>query len=129
RIMNREEHLEDFAVRDHPGIECDLHHFGVSSTPTAHGLIRRIWHAAAGVARNYVLDAAQLVVDGFEAPEASAAQYGGLRGTHTIDYLWRRQGPAAITSRPARRNRARTSSRGACRCAAVFPFQAPRTRF
>src|SRR5579872_5353829 len=44
-----------------------------------HLLVIRIGYAPPGVARNNTLDAAKLVVDGFEAPETAAAQRGGFR--------------------------------------------------
>src|SRR5262245_12076997 len=55
-------------------IEGNLDDLGVASMSTAHLLIGRIGHASARITRNYFFDAAQVVVDRFQAPETAPRQ-------------------------------------------------------
>src|SRR5215813_8326225 len=74
RIVDRKEDFEQFLERDHLRIELDLHDLGVACFSRAYLFIRRIGHSAARIARNDFLDAAQIVVDRFQAPETSPRQ-------------------------------------------------------
>ena len=87
--MNGEKDLEDLTVGDHFRVERDLDDLRMTGAAAAHLLVGRIGHVSAGIPRNDALDAAQLVVDGLQAPEASASQRGGFEvgrvvGGHTM---------------------------------------------
>ena len=87
--VDGEEDLQDLAVGDDLGIEGDLDDFGVASAAAANLLVRRVRHVPAGVPGDHALDTTQLVVHGFETPEAAAAERGRLEpgfvvGSHTI---------------------------------------------
>src|SRR6185312_9353487 len=77
-IVNREEHVEQIAIRDLRRIVRDLYDFGVASIAAAHFAIRGIRLGSTSVARHDALDALQLAIDAVEAPEAAAAKGGYL---------------------------------------------------
>src|SRR5262245_16048650 len=74
RIVDGKENFEQFLERDHLWIEGNLDDLGVASFSRAHLFIGRIGHASARITRNYFFDAAQVVVDRFQAPETASRQ-------------------------------------------------------
>ena len=80
RVVDREEHGEEIAEREHGGIEGHPHDFRVSGAPGAHFVVGRALVRAARVARLDRDHAVEAVEDGFEAPEAAAAEDCDLGG-------------------------------------------------
>src|SRR6185437_13620072 len=75
RVVDGEEHIEQFAERNNLGIELDADHFGVAGGSSANGLVIGIGVRAAGVARFDGLHAAEQFEDGLQAPKAASAEY------------------------------------------------------
>jgi hypothetical protein len=71
RIVNREKHIEEVAVRQDGGVEGHAHDLGVSRSPAADVVVRRVGVAASGIARLDRFDAGELVEHRLEAPEAA----------------------------------------------------------
>ena len=77
--MGAPKEVDDFFVRNYLGIVFDLHHLGMAALPAADLFVGGIWFGAASVSRDYGKDAWLFLVDGFDAPEASASE-GSFRG-------------------------------------------------
>src|SRR5512139_574331 len=80
RVVQREEHLQQVAVRNHVWVEAHLHHLGVAGVAVADVLVGRVLRVAPHVAGDGGFDAAQAVEHRFEAPEAAAGEGG--------DFTW-----------------------------------------
>jgi hypothetical protein len=77
-IVDGEEDLEDFAKVGDCGIESDLDDFDMARSSAADFFVRRIRILSSHVARFNGLHAFHLVIDRFEAPEASTAECRGF---------------------------------------------------
>src|SRR6185437_14717385 len=78
-IVDRKEYAQEVAERQHGRIEADSDDFGVPRCAAADGLVAGVGASAPGITRFDRLHAGELVEYCLEAPEAPAAQYGGLR--------------------------------------------------
>jgi len=74
RVVDGEEDIEEILKRDHLPIKRDLNSLGVPGVAIADLAVARVDHTAAGVAGFDMLDALELIVDRFQAPEAAAGQ-------------------------------------------------------
>src|SRR5207247_138839 len=78
RVVQREEHTEQVAIGELVRVERHLHHLGVPRRAGANRLVARIGYVPAGIPRDDFRDAAQLLEDRLETPEAAATQSGQL---------------------------------------------------
>jgi len=76
RVVDREENLQDFPVRNLGRIESHLNCFGVAGAVGADLLIGGINGRGARVAGNDVLNPLDFLEDRFNAPEAAASKSG-----------------------------------------------------
>src|SRR5437016_415978 len=76
RVVKGEEQLQDLAIGNHGRVEGDLDHLDMPGVAGAHFLIRGAGNHTAGVARYDLVHAAELLEDGFDAPETTAAEGG-----------------------------------------------------
>ena len=109
RVVRGEEDVEEVAVADDVGVEVDLDDFGVAGAPGADGVVRRVLDVAAHVAGDDAVDAAQRLHDGFDAPEAAAAEGGRGEIGHGNGLGWGKcsfqrailsEAPASLRSTP-----------------------------
>src|SRR5262249_38081329 len=77
-VVRGEEDIQDFAKGQGSRIERDLHDLCMARGTGTNQFISGMLGPSAGVARLDALDAAKLFKDGFQAPEATAAQRGKL---------------------------------------------------
>ena len=75
-VVDGEEDFQYLAEGDDAGVESDLDDFGVAGAFAADLLVGGVGHVAASVAGDDGLYADEVVVDGFQAPEAAAAKGG-----------------------------------------------------
>src|SRR6185436_8721894 len=78
RIVEREEHPEQVAVREDIRVEGELNDLSVTGRAAADLLIAGIRPFPAGISGHGLLDSPQLAKRRVEAPEASAAEGGEL---------------------------------------------------
>ena len=74
-----EEDPEQRIVGDHARIVGHPDRLGVSRTPAGHGLVVRARSVSAGIARNGLGDAADVLEHPLHAPEASTGEHGALK--------------------------------------------------
>ena len=98
--MHREEYLQQFAIVDLVGIESDAHHFHMPGVSVAHLAIIRLAGASAHVTGLDVGYAGQTLKNGFNTPEASAAEDRCLLFCHD-DWMYRRARSFAVMSTDA----------------------------
>lgn len=79
-VVNGEEDVQKVGVRDLGGVEGDAHHLSVTGMPGTHLLVSGIDVGAAGITGDDIRDADDLVVNGFEAPEAAAGKNRDFEG-------------------------------------------------
>lgn len=72
--MNRKEDVQQVGEGDDGGVKGDFDDLGVPGEAGADLLVGGVGFMPAGVAGDDIADAADLVEDSFEAPEASAGQ-------------------------------------------------------
>ena len=77
-IVKREVDPQQVLIGEHGRVERDLHALGMPGGPRADLLVTGLGNLAAGIARNDALDSLQGLEDGFDAPEATARERGGL---------------------------------------------------
>ena len=80
-VVNREEHLEQRFEGDDGWVKLDFNHLGVARGAAAHRLVGWVRVVAAGVGREGGLNAVDLFVGAFDAPEASAANDHSFHNT------------------------------------------------
>lgn len=73
RIVRDKEQVEDHFLGNDGFVKTNSHHLGVSGNSRAHRIVVGMAGVASGVAGNNLGDAAGLLVDGVQAPEAPAA--------------------------------------------------------
>jgi len=78
RVMDGEENLQDFSVRDFSRIESHLNCLGMAGAVATDFLVGRINDGAACVAGNNVLNPIHLHKDCFHAPEATTSKGGNF---------------------------------------------------
>ena len=78
RVVDHEEDIEDLAEGDDGGVERHLDDLGVAGRAGADLLVGGVRPDAAGVAGLDLLDAAQPLEDGLDAPETAARQRDNL---------------------------------------------------
>ena len=76
RVVDGEEDVQNISKRDGGGVEGDSDHLGMPCGAAANLFIGGVRTFAAGIARDNVCDAPDLVIDRFEAPETSAGKHG-----------------------------------------------------
>src|SRR5215213_6663758 len=74
RIVDGKEDLQQLLERGLLRIENDLNHLGVAGRSPAYLFIRRVGQVASRVAGSHFFDAAQVIEDRFQAPEASSGE-------------------------------------------------------
>ena len=82
-VVNREKNLEEGFEGDNGWVELHFHHLGVARGAAAHRLVGWVRVVAAGVGREGGLNAVDLFVGAFNAPEASAANDHSFHATPT----------------------------------------------
>src|SRR5712692_3052296 len=76
RVVDDEEHLEDFLEGHGLRVEGELDHLGVAGIPRADVLVARVRRPSSHIAGFDRLHALQVVVYGFQAPEAASGESG-----------------------------------------------------
>ena len=85
RVVDHEEHIQDFLEGDDLRVERYLHHLGVTGRPGAHLLVARVGHLSARITRFNRYHALQFVVHSLQAPETTTGQRCHLRlVTHKV---------------------------------------------
>src|SRR5262249_4689726 len=74
RVVEREEQLDEIAIRDHVRVERHLNHFGVAGPSGAHGFVRGIRRRATRVPRLHLRHAFEPLEHGLDAPEATSTE-------------------------------------------------------
>ena len=80
RVVDREEDLEEGLVGNDGRVELDLHHFSVAGSAAADGVVGRVRVMPASVSGKLRLNAVNLFVGAFNAPEASATHDHSFHG-------------------------------------------------
>src|SRR5688572_18138208 len=83
-VVEREEDLEQPAVRNRVGVECDLYRFRMPCGTGTYRFVRRPWYGATGIARDHPFDALQALEDRLETPEASPGYGSYITARHTL---------------------------------------------
>src|SRR6266545_836998 len=73
-VMDGEEHVQQIPVGNDIRVKVDLHNFSMTCIAIANGAIGGVVHVAAGITRLNTLDSLDLVINGFQTPEASPSQ-------------------------------------------------------
>ena len=104
-VRDREIDLQDLAVGHLMRVEGHLHAFGVAGAARAHGFIVGVLCVAAGIAGHREGDALDVLVDGLDAPEASAGKNRRFRSRafRGRSGLGRRNGDGRFGARGKRR--------------------------
>ena len=86
RIVDREEDAQDIDERDGLRVECDLDRLRMPRRVRAHGLVRGVCEMAAGISDLDLFDAAEVLEQGLQAPEAAAGDCGTFSRTTSIGH-------------------------------------------
>ena len=85
RVVHREEDLKQRFVGNDGRVKLDFHHLGVAGAAAAHRLVGGVGVVAACVGGECGLNAVNLFVGAFNAPEASAADDHPFHGCPAMD--------------------------------------------